>query len=181
MRPIAATILKIQMLLDAHPAIEQAQARAFVDARYPGGSNAPVHAGSNEPNAPVQNGSNAPVHAPVQKGGLEGGFLQFWSLYPKKTGKQEAHRIWLKVKPNAELLDKILRAIREQITSDQWNKENGQFIPHPKTWLNQGRWDDEPVQTAGLNHATDVSGLVRFAEKKTDEPERPKAIRGRDV
>ena len=27
--------------------------------------------------------------------------------------------------------------------SAQWQRDNGQYIPHPATWLNQGRWDDE--------------------------------------
>lgn len=156
-RLIAATILKIQRLLDEHPPHEQAQARVFVDARYPS-MPAPVHTGSNAPvHAPVQRGSDVPVqngsNAPVQ-GGLEGGFLQFWSLYPRKSGKQEAKRIWLRLKPNQELQDKILRAVREQIPSEQWCKDNGQFIPHPKTWLNQGRWDDEPTKCTGATGRT---------------------------
>ena len=27
--------------------------------------------------------------------------------------------------------------------SYNWNKDNGQYIPNPTTWLNQKRWEDE--------------------------------------
>ena len=30
--------------------------------------------------------------------------------------------------------------------SRQWRENNGQFIPNPATWLNQGRWEDELVK-----------------------------------
>ena len=30
-----------------------------------------------------------------------------------------------------------------QARSAQWNRDGGQFIPHPRTWLHQGRWQDE--------------------------------------
>ena len=37
----------------------------------------------------------------------------------------------------------MIAAIAEQEKSEQWQKEGGQFVPNPATWLNQGRWDDE--------------------------------------
>jgi hypothetical protein len=32
--------------------------------------------------------------------------------------------------------------------ADQWQRENGRFIPNPATWINQGRWDDEYEEVA---------------------------------
>ena len=29
--------------------------------------------------------------------------------------------------------------------SDKWEKDKGQYIPNPSTWINQGRWDDGGV------------------------------------
>lgn len=40
-------------------------------------------------------------------------------------------------------LETLVTAVERQKCSDQWTQNNGQFIPHPATWLNQGRWDDE--------------------------------------
>ena len=36
----------------------------------------------------------------------------------------------------------MVSAIAVQATSPAWTKDGGQFIPHPSTWLNEGRWQD---------------------------------------
>lgn len=74
---------------------------------------------------------------------LETRFDEFWSAYPKKVGKKAAHSSWNKIKPDTKLHDKIMAAIGRARETDQWQRENGRFIPNPATWLNQGRWDDE--------------------------------------
>ena len=40
-------------------------------------------------------------------------------------------------------LPKVLKALKEQVKSEQWTKNAGQFIPLPSTWLNGARWEDE--------------------------------------
>ena len=37
----------------------------------------------------------------------------------------------------------MVKAIEVQKKSEQWQRDNGQYIPHPSTWLNQRRWEDE--------------------------------------
>ena len=54
------------------------------------------------------------------------GFDEFWAAYPKKTGKGEARKAWLKIKPDAELLQQMLNAIAWQSQSEQWRKDGGQ-------------------------------------------------------
>ncbi len=78
-------------------------------------------------------------------------FDEFWKLYPKKVGKQAAKNSWKRIKPNAELFDRILAAVQKAKNSAQWIRNNGQYIPNPATWLNQGRWDDdlEPAAASG--------------------------------
>jgi uncharacterized protein YdaU (DUF1376 family) len=68
-------------------------------------------------------------------------FDEFWKNYPKKTGKDIALKSWLKLKPN---INEVLKALAWQIESDQWQEKDGKFIPNPATYLNQGRWKDEP-------------------------------------
>ena len=70
-------------------------------------------------------------------------FNTFWDMYPNKVGKGKAYDSWKKNKPP---LDKCLQALTWQKKSDQWVRENGKYIPNPATWLNQGRWDDEPKE-----------------------------------
>lgn len=70
-------------------------------------------------------------------------FEEFWKAYPCKVGKKAARKSWDKIRPTAELHSTILDAIATQKKSDKWRRDNGQYIPNPTTWLNQGRWDDE--------------------------------------
>lgn len=67
----------------------------------------------------------------------------FWNEYPRKVGKGQAKKIWSKIAPDKALFEKIMSALRVVKNCQQWQTDRGQFIPHPATWLNQERWDDE--------------------------------------
>lgn len=69
------------------------------------------------------------------------GFDEFWEAYPRKTSKAEARKAWNKLKPNEELREKMLASIEAWKNTDQWREPR--YIPHPSTWLNQERWNDE--------------------------------------
>ena len=70
-------------------------------------------------------------------------FNQFWFEYPKKKAKLAAMRVWARLKPDEELFDEIMWGLRRARASMEWKREGGRFIPHPATFLNQGRWEDE--------------------------------------
>ena len=80
------------------------------------------------------------------RGECEGGFTEFWTLYPKKVGKGAAYAAWKKLPTKNENLKKIKSALLWQIKSEQWTRDNGQYIPNPSTYLNQKRWLDEPMK-----------------------------------
>ena len=69
-----------------------------------------------------------------------GAFDVFWAAYPKKVGKEAARKAFAKVGVSVDVL---VNAVEQQKLSAQWQKDNGQFIPNPATWINQGRWEDE--------------------------------------
>lgn len=75
----------------------------------------------------------------------ESAFETFWAAYPRKTAKGEARKAWAKLDPVGGLLDTIMAAVEAQKNSRQWLADGGRFIPHPATWLNQARWEDEVV------------------------------------
>jgi hypothetical protein len=50
--------------------------------------------------------------------------------------------LWQRLKPDEALTAQMLAAIVIQRTSRAWTKDGGDYIPHPKTWLHQGRWED---------------------------------------
>lgn len=68
-------------------------------------------------------------------------FNTFWKAYPKKVGKKGAYKSFCKLPK--EVWPKLVPAVETQKQSRQWQKDDGQYIPNPTTWLNQGRWDDE--------------------------------------
>jgi hypothetical protein len=74
-------------------------------------------------------------------------FDVFWTTYPRKTAKAEALKSWSKLKPDEPLILAILKALELQKQSSQWRRDAGQYIPHPATWLNQRRWEDEASTT----------------------------------
>lgn len=81
-------------------------------------------------------------------------FDRWWAEYPRKTAKDAAWREWLQRSPSDELTDQMIGKVREQRASAQWLKDGGQFIPHPRTWLHQGRWQDEAIAVPTLNDRT---------------------------
>jgi hypothetical protein len=88
-------------------------------------------------------------------------FLAFYKAYPKKKAPDAAWTAWKNRNGTRPPLDIILKAIENQKQSEQWQKESGQFIPYPATWLNQGRWKDEDV--------TVESSLDLWAKRKLEE------------
>lgn len=67
-------------------------------------------------------------------------FEQFWQAYPRKVSRQNAIKAFAKVDVSIDIL---LASLEKQKGSEQWQKDGGQFIPHPATWLNGRRWEDE--------------------------------------
>lgn len=73
-------------------------------------------------------------------------FDRFWQAYPKKVGKDDARKAFAKRKPDDSLLAAMLSTLAVQVNSQQWTRDEGQYIPNPSTWLNQGRWQDEVME-----------------------------------
>lgn len=89
-------------------------------------------------------------------------FDAFWNAYPKKKDKVRARASFEKLKADDELLRIILAAIDEQRMSEDWQKENGRFIPYPATWLNGHRWEDE-------NNVTPYQKETSFDVKRAEQ------------
>ena len=76
---------------------------------------------------------------------LSKAFALFWDKYPSKKAKSVAVRSWNKLSKEMtkELLIKIINELEHQKKSRQWLDG---IIPHPSTWLNQRRWEDEETE-----------------------------------
>lgn len=77
-------------------------------------------------------------------------FEEFWIVYPEKVGKGKAHEAWKKL--SSEEMKLCLPAIKNQIEHKHFRNRRGEdYIPHPATWLNQRRWEDEVKEVKKLN------------------------------
>ena len=72
-------------------------------------------------------------------------FNEFYSAYPRKVKKQKVKEWFMKNTPSNELFSSMMNSLEQFRASRDWQKDGGRFIPHPSTWLNQRRWEDETV------------------------------------
>lgn len=71
------------------------------------------------------------------------GFYEFWQKYPKKVAKHVAILKWCGLKLTEDEKKALMEALEKHKEQENWNKDNGAYIPHPATWLFQRRWEDE--------------------------------------
>jgi hypothetical protein len=121
---------------------------AGVQERAPGGANLRTK--------PLQERAPKPSLTVSEPSTGDDGFPEFWKAYPRKVGKESARKAWRKVKPSAAVQAIILQAIATQKRTEQWQKNAGQYIPHPSTWLNDRRWEDEAPHTNQASTGNDV-------------------------
>lgn len=69
------------------------------------------------------------------------GFDIFWAEYPKHVGTEKARAAWARAVKSASP-DTILVGLRR--TMAYITREQGKYVPLAATWLNQGRWKDDP-------------------------------------
>jgi hypothetical protein len=85
-------------------------------------------------------------------------FERFWQSYPRRVGKEAAWQEWRRLRPSADdaFVDRAIAAVERQRQSLQWQRDDGQYIPHPRTWLHQGRWQDDADAPAPIQLAPEV-------------------------
>jgi hypothetical protein len=96
-------------------------------------------------------------------------FEIFWRAYPKRIGKGAAEKSWKKINPDDDLLQTMLVSIANFEESEQWQKENGQYIPNPATWLNQKRWEDEIKEIAPISKLNHTQRAIIESERRERE------------
>lgn len=85
---------------------------------------------------------------------LPEGFDEFWGLYPNKKAKQDALKAWRKVKPDERpTVAQALKAVKQ---TEQWQKDDGKFVPLAASWLNGRRWEDEICPAAPPAYVSDM-------------------------
>ena len=114
-------------------------------------------------------------------------FESFWKVYPRKVGKEKCRNWFKSHKPKEELVQKMIEAVEEQKKSKQWS--DPQYIPHPYTWLNQGRWEDELTPSKDSTFQSAPKNPIQWEEAKGSSFEEdlklckqhPELLNGMDV
>lgn len=68
-------------------------------------------------------------------------FVAFWAMYPRRESKHYTRRIWHRL-PAADRRA-ALAALPDHVAEWQAQGREMRHIPHPSTWLNGRRWEDE--------------------------------------
>jgi hypothetical protein len=82
------------------------------------------------------------VQLSEQNAKLEG-FELFWEIYPRKKKKGDALKAWKQTENVRPDIEEIMAAIQRQERTHQWQKDGGEFIPYPASWLRSWSWADE--------------------------------------
>lgn len=86
-------------------------------------------------------------------------FDEFWSMYPRRVSKRDSRKSWDREMRRGTSPLEIIEGLRKQLP-DLMAREP-QFRPHPSTWLNQGRWEDEPAPPAHSTGNALVDAMMR--------------------
>ena len=128
----------------------KAKAKNAAHARWDANGHAPGHAVSNPPAdaSPLLSETETettpkPKPIPRDPSPPTGGFARFWDAYPSKVGKQAALKAWVKNRCEGKTAA-ILAALDDPKLRAHLTREGGKYVPNPATWLNAGRWEDEP-------------------------------------
>lgn len=91
-------------------------------------------------------------------------FDALWTQYPKRVGKPAALKAWRSLHVTALDIPRIMDGLAAHKRSEQWQRDSGQYIPHPSTWLNQRRWEgmtpDQPITIEQPRR----TGFVRYGD-----------------
>ena len=90
----------------------------------------------------------------------KGGFEAFYRDYPRKTDKKAAERAWDKLSEK-DRLAAYAGMVYHRDNNPQWQDKS--LIPHPSTFLNGRRWEDEivlPRREEAIEDVSDICAMV---------------------
>ena len=100
-------------------------------------------------------------------------FESVWAMYPKKEAKGFARMAWLKLLRSGQLpsLPELHAAIQRFASSENWQREQGRFVPQMGNWLRGQRWLD-PVRPSGQTGEERTQDLRRAMQAREEREQR---------
>ena len=136
---------------------------------------------------PVTVTESEAVKTPLSAKNADGDrFAQFWAQYPRHEKRKNAFEAFKRLNLKNETFEKIMESLSKQKLSDQWIRDDGKYIPHPTTWLNGHRWEDDikncipdKPETAFDRSQQNIKSFKNKMGIKTESPE-SKKIEGKN-
>ncbi len=72
---------------------------------------------------------------------VENDFNEFWKAYPRKVGKPNGLKAFKKKYKSLPSMPELISIVNRLKKTEQWR--DVKYIPHPATWLNDERWNDD--------------------------------------
>jgi len=102
--------------------------------------------GPDKPQRPEARGQSPPSRPPttssLTEAALADEFERWWQHVPRKVGRKAAWKAFKSARQEAGF-DTLISAI--QAFAKHVDGKEKRYVPHPATWLNQGRWMDEDL------------------------------------
>jgi hypothetical protein len=118
----------------------------------------------------------AGVSRDVEKAtGAGSGFDLFYAAYPRHIGRQAAMKAFDNVIRSRRATAEQVIAGAQRFAADPNlpGPSEARYIPHPSTWLNAGRWDDDPLPPRGGGRAQEKQqhsiDLVRGYQQREEQ------------
>ena len=93
-------------------------------------------------------------------------FAAWWKRYPRKVRKQATLKIWLRLKVETDdtLWTEIMDGTAKYVEYWKIEATNPRYIPHPTTYLQHARWEDElPTPTPAVSKQS--QSLIRASQQ----------------
>ena len=112
---------------------------------------------------------------PEQPKKTDEGFEEFWATYPKcfrKGEKSACKKKWVESYYFSQK-EIIVKHLQWMATTSAWLRDNGAFIPAPKVYLNQQRWDGADIPEIKAKPLIDpaLAKIKEDIKKATPMPE----------
>ncbi len=114
-----------------------------------------------------------------QSGDQRPAFADFWALYPRRVAKQAAARAWARLS-DTDQIEALVGLVAWAVVwrhQAQQREEWLDFLPHPASWLNGRRWEDElPARFRPMVDPKPVSQVVsQLCTPRVEMPEHVRA------
>lgn len=104
-------------------------------------------------------------------------FQAFWDAWPKSARKVAKAQCWRKWQKRGceDIAPKVIDAVRWFVSSPEWQRDDGAYIPAPLVWLNQARWDAPRPESAADKAAEESRRFLAEQEAHRKSITRPPA------